>query len=76
MTDAIDNFWCKIYQKIISEDVDIRLDGLVEARKALTDDEKLISHIDAAIRAGIVQVVTSFIEDPEDGAKSTLKTAQ
>lgn len=73
--EGIDNLWLKIHQKIISDDVDSRLDGLVEARKALTDDKNLISHIDAAIHVGIVQVVTNFIEDPE-GAQSALKAAK
>lgn len=61
MADAIElRCWREILEKIISEDPEVRLNGIVEARKCLSDDNP---QIDFAVRVGIVQIVANYIED-------------
>lgn len=52
--------WNEIREQIISEDPEVRLNGIIEARKCLSDDNP---QIDDAVHVGIVQIVANYIED-------------
>lgn len=62
MADATANLWIGIRQKITSDNPDVRLDGIIEARKLLSETNP---ELDAAVNVGIIQLAANYIEDPE-----------
>lgn len=58
--DRTIDFWNKIHQRIISDDPAMQLGGLMEARKYLSHENP---QVDAAVRVGIVQAVSKFLDD-------------
>lgn len=63
MTEATANLWIEIRRKITSDHPDVRLNGLIEARKRLTATSNTEPELDAAINAGIIQLAANNIED-------------